>query len=114
MKKIIFTLLFLLMITGVSAIVVRFAPYEMAPGLNRASVYVINHGDTIKDAKISVNIPDLELRQQTQMNLKSGKVAKTNIGLDIPENAKGYYPVRVTISDKTGVQKKTHTWVYIE
>jgi hypothetical protein len=114
MKKIIFIALFLLLMASVSAIMVKIYPSEMKSGLNDVKVVVMNHGETIKKAHISLAIPDLNIRQEVQMKLKTDKSVKTHIAMDVPENAEGYYPLRVTISDKSGVQKKTHTWVFVE
>jgi hypothetical protein len=114
MKKVVFIVLLLFLMASVSAIMVKVFPYEMKSGLNDVKVIVINHGETIKNAHVSLAIPDLDIRQEVQMNLKTDKAVKTHIAMDLPENAKGYYPVRITIADKTGVQRKTHTWVLVE
>jgi hypothetical protein len=114
MKKIIFIALFLLLIASVSAIMVKVYPFEMKSGLNDVNIVVLNHRETIKNAHVSLTIPDLDIRQEVQMKLKTDKSVKTHIAMEVPENAKGYYPLRVTISDKSGVQRKTHTWVLIE
>ncbi len=115
MKKIIvLSLLFILIISAVSAIVVRVYPYHMSQGTATMKIVVLNHGTTMNDAKISVSLPELSLEQHIQMDLKSNKAAKAYVDFDLPKDAKGYYPVRITVADKKGVQKKTHTWVLIE
>jgi hypothetical protein len=102
------------MITSVSAIMVNIYPYELNKGNNILRLVVLNHEKTIQDAKVAITIPDFDSRQHEILKLSKNKAVSTYMETDVPENAKGYYPVRVTISDKYGVQHKTHTWILVE
>jgi hypothetical protein len=116
MKKI-FTasLLFILLITSAYAISVNIYPDEMTRGANGMKVVIMNHGSTIKDASVSLNIPDFDIRTITStLDIRGKKTA--NLYFEVEVDAKirpDYYPVRITLSDKTGVVKKPHTWLYI-
>jgi hypothetical protein len=113
MKKIIFIVLLLLMTASVSAIVVKVYPPEVKPGANDMVVVVLNNEHTIENSRITVSMPDFDLEQRAQADLKSGKVVRAHFEMDLPKNAKGYYPVRVTVADENGAVKNIHSWVYV-
>jgi hypothetical protein len=116
MKKIsAISLLFVLLIASAYAISVNIYPDEMAQGANEMKVVIMNHGPTINDASVSLNMPDLDIRSRTAVfDIKKDKPAGQYFEVDVDGNAApDYYPVRITVADKKGVVKRTHTWVYV-
>ena len=102
MKTIIFLTIALLMLTGAAAYI-NVYPREISTGYQNIVVTLDHDADSVR-----TYIPYLEIygRDRDTDNERS------YIEMDIPEDAKGYYPVLVTVRDNNKIRKKG-SWIYI-
>lgn len=77
-------------------------------------VNTVNRADyDFEDARVSVYLPDFGMfYRTTEYDLDSNNVKVKQIEMNLPEEASGWYPVRVTLSNDEE-RKVKYSWIYI-
>jgi len=77
-------------------------------------VNVVSRDKSIQDASVHIFMPDFGIYGvSSEFDIGKNDVKMVTLGADIPEDAEGYYPVKVTISNDE-IRKTRYVWVLIE
>ncbi len=111
-KKIFFSIIFLILIISVVHVgKVRPLSENKNPVFH---VNTVNRGDSdFEDARVTIFMPDFGIFYRTnKYDLNSNNVKVKQIEFNLPEEASGWYPVRVTLSNDK-YRKVKYSWIYI-
>jgi hypothetical protein len=112
-KLILFLTIFFLMVASSLAYIGMVRPSE----LKQESTFYVNvltRDKAVHDASVHIYMPDFEIyRVSSEFDLGRYNTKSITMGVDIPEDAKGYYPVKVTLSNDE-IRKTRYVWVLIE
>jgi hypothetical protein len=112
-KYILFVTIFFLMTASSLAYIGMVRPTDF----NQDSTFYVNvvsRDKSINDASVHIYMPDFGIYQGSyNFNLGKDKTKMIIMGVDLPEDAQGYYPVKVTLSTDE-VRKTKYVWVLIE
>ena len=112
MKKLVLGIIFLMFIISVYKVgQIRPLEEDTNPVFH---VNVVNRGDEdFDDLSVRVFIPDFGIYTRTsRFDLNDGDVKAKMLEVMFPEDAAGYYPVRITISNDK-YRKVKYSWIYI-
>jgi Tfp pilus assembly protein PilW len=112
-KLILFFAIFFLMTASSLAYIGMVRPTEFRQD-STFYVNVVSGGKSINDASVHIYMPDFDIYQGSyNFNLGRDKTKMIVMGVDLPEDAQGYYPVKVTLSNDE-IRKTKYVWVLIE
>ena len=112
MKKIIFALMLILVVSSVYATYTGHA-YQAKQHL--LVTYFNHESSKIKNVQASAYIPDLDIYSiSNNFNIRAKDSGRVYLTIEIPHDAQlDFYPVILRLENDKGVREKKHTWIEV-
>lgn len=116
MKNIILlSVLFILFAVAATAMSVNVYQYDYNQKNAGFIVVIVNHDDSMRDGKATLDIPELGSVSRTEsFEADRDEAKRLYYDVDMPSDVEpDYYPVRIVVTDDDGNKKRSHSWVFI-